>query len=373
MVGFFYNYKTDYFNNKGIIMRREGFSFTCLLIFTLILFLAGCSTEKEKIKVVEKKDQKFDEKILDDIDFYIRQGMPDKALKVIDKHPENTRLNEKKIFILYKKGQYSEVIELALELLDENQSVPAINTLAKVYYLTRNFTEFEKYSRLLNDSQRDDELSRMLESYDKMKKEGREDDQKNMVALIKKAAEHYKTRDYLDSILILKKILKEYNIIYEPGNISLLRDSYIYLAKASYKFNNIDDSIYYYRKALETDENSVQAMQGLGKLFLERGRNNKALEMFQKAWELTQDIEAFGNMGLCYMNMKEYQKALPILEEMYNLKKKDLNAMYNLFLCYFALDMDFELKNLGAQLLREAPVNSDIYDAVRTTLKEKML
>ncbi|PLX16362.1 MAG: hypothetical protein C0601_10355 [Candidatus Muiribacterium halophilum] len=354
-------------------MVREGFFFRFLIVLFCIFSLIGCSDEKQKDKVVENKKISFDKDIFKDIDFYIREGMPDKALKIIDKYPENKELLEKKIFILYKKGQYSKVVEIAKDLLDQEQSVSAINTLAKVFYLTRNFNEFEKYARLLNDEQTDEELRRMRESYQKIVKEGKEDDQKTMMKLVRKASEKYNSRDYLDCIMILKDVMKKYNIIYEPGNISVLRDSYIYLARASYKFNNIDDSIFYYRKALETDEKSVQAMQGLGKLFLERGRNNKALELFKESWKLTQDVESYGNMGLCYMNMKDYHKALPILEEMYNIKKKDLNAMYNLFLCYFALDMDFELKKLGTEILREAPVNSDIYDSVRTTLKEKML
>ncbi|MFW5782638.1 MAG: tetratricopeptide repeat protein, partial [Candidatus Muiribacteriaceae bacterium] len=193
-------------------------------------------------------------------------------------------------------------------------------------------------------------------------------EQKKAQDLLSESSEHYRKREYIEAELKLKRLIRKYDVIYNKQNRSMLRDIYFLLGRTGLKMNNKDDAIYYFKKAHETENTHSDTLLELGDIFFARERYQMALSYYRKAFELSKDIRTYGNIGICLINLNMYDDALGILKEVYTKEPDNLNAIYNLFICYHYLDNTGKAVEFGEMLIEKAPENSEISKNARNLI-----
>ncbi|MGM0607165.1 MAG: tetratricopeptide repeat protein [Candidatus Muiribacteriota bacterium] len=338
-----------------------------ILIISFLLFFLGCDNNtSENSQVKEEKTP-----VIEKVNSFIEEGELLKGLEIIPENTEKMPLIEKKLFIYYKTGKFEKALEIAEKIWQENQNLAGARKLSKIYYIQGNFKEFLKYFHLIPEEQRDSEILNMFENYNRILSAEKEEKNIELKEKFEDLISKYKRMHYNDCLSYARSILLDNQVIYEEENSKILKEIYVYSGLCSRKLNNFDDSIYYFKKALEVFPESSKALLNLGEIYFERGRTQLALDYFKSAWQASGDISIYGNVGLAYLNLGEYEKAKEVLEKVHNEKKNSITALYNLFLCYYNLDYLNELKETGEKLLQRAPKSSDIADSVRNVFNEK--
>ena len=70
-----------------------------------------------------------------------------------------------------------------------------------------------------------------------------------------------------------------------------------------------DAALFILDEILEKDENDFSALRQKGKIFVEMCQYEKALPYFEKAYELNKTPEYEGELGVCHYLLKQYDKA----------------------------------------------------------------
>lgn len=91
----------------------------------------------------------------------------------------------------------------------------------------------------------------------------------------------------------------------------------------------------FYEKAIKRDPSVAAAYLGMGVIFDERGEAERALEMYEKAWSLSQWNQHYlNNISYQYLRMKEYDKAIDKYTLLLNLQGNYLLTHYTISNAY---------------------------------------
>ncbi|MFA5479225.1 MAG: hypothetical protein WC002_02310 [Candidatus Muiribacteriota bacterium] len=342
--------------------KREG-NFFLILLFLFLIIISGCNSEKnENIETVNY------DKIISQVDQVISYGNLKKALELIPEKTDNRELKLKKIYIYLKSGDLEKAELLSKELVIDKNDIEAYKFLAKIYFIKKDLVNFNKYIVLVPESDFDNELRNMKSGYERNLKQQAAEEKEIMINQISEMIASFNSMHYFEALSTSKTILEKSEAIYKKENMNFLKEVYNYSGQASIKVNNTDNAIYYYRKSIETDEKNPEAYKALGDIFGTRGRTALSLEYYYKAYELTKDIELYGNIGATYIKLGQYNEAKPILEEVFRKTSGNINAMYNLFLCYYYLNLIRDMRSLGQMILDIVPPNSQIGISVSSVM-----
>lgn len=125
---------------------------------------------------------------------------------------------------------------------------------------------------------------------------------------------------------------KNYELASSEFNRSIQTDSdykqaYFGLGSISADQGKLDDAIKYYKKATDLDSNFSEAFNALGTVYARQQNWKEALKFFKKALEnklYTTPHVPYLNMGLVYMEMKEYDKAAEAFRESKRFVNQDI-------------------------------------------------
>ncbi|GAB4091863.1 tetratricopeptide repeat protein [Flaviaesturariibacter terrae] len=184
---------------------------------------------------------------------------------------------------------------LELEKLSD-QTSDTYNQLMTLSFNMRQFTDAVKYASLLKAV----------------------DPAAKVAYYIGKA--HYEDENYGEAIKFLNDAAKE-----DPTNAQV---PYM-VARAYADMNNNKLAIPYFLKAIELDPKNTRWMYETALIYYAMNDDKNSLKYFELAMEngIRQDNEFKENLAIAYLNNKEVDKGLAILEEMIKRRPADLNLL----------------------------------------------
>ncbi|MFT3823452.1 MAG: tetratricopeptide repeat protein [Chitinophagaceae bacterium] len=92
-----------------------------------------------------------------------------------------------------------------------------------------------------------------------------------------------------------------------------------------------------YEQAIERDSSKVNWMFEAGMVFYSIPDDKKAVEWFERAGAkgYPRNNEYLENLGNAYLNLKDYNKAMPLLQEALQRKPSDIELLYNVADAYY--------------------------------------
>jgi tetratricopeptide (TPR) repeat protein len=103
------------------------------------------------------------------------------------------------------------------------------------------------------------------------------------------------------------------------------------LALKNHQKNNIKEAQNLYNKILEIDPNYVIALNNIGVIFNELGKNQEAKEYFEKAIKINPNYaDAHHNLGIIFEELGESQKTISCFEKTIAINSNYTDAHYNL-------------------------------------------
>jgi tetratricopeptide (TPR) repeat protein len=115
-------------------------------------------------------------------------------------------------------------------------------------------------------------------------------------------------------------------------------DGWVNVARAQIQEGNMDDAEKFLRKALEVDPNLAKTHFFLGTALKSMGRYDEALEESRlAAAQYPRDRVVVNQIGRVLFLNREYSRAIEELQKVLKIDAEDLQAHYNLMLCYQGL------------------------------------
>ncbi|MFV9510678.1 tetratricopeptide repeat protein [Tepidibacillus sp. LV47] len=287
---------------------------------------------------------------------YFDDGLPEVAYRYIQKA---LNLNSKIPFYHYQKGLYAfemgnikEALESFQEAIKLDPAEPLYHlALGEAYYSLGQFEEaLEEYDEVLkkNSEQEEalylkglllvqmgdlDEGIRYLKKVAKMQPE-------NIELMISLVDAYERNHDHTKAQAVLKKILQidEY---YLPA-LKRLGEIYIYqkewqkakeilnkaleidpddltlqvmYAKILKTYGDVKEAIQQYELIHQNAPYEEEICENLGDLYLKAGEVEKAIQCYEKQLEIVQDPKILNQLAACYAEIKDYQKALSMIEQ----------------------------------------------------------
>ena len=182
-----------------------------------------------------------------------------------------------------------------IEYLTEGNYTEALNYFEKSLEIDQNLPECNYYKGLTNQLLSKFEIS--LESFD---------------IELSLNANHINSLIAKGTSLCLlsrkEEGIKEYNKVLElePNNIQALLNKSI----ALHDLNKTDEALDCINKLIEIDNNNYLPYLTKGNILAKNGQNAEAIENYKLSLEKNNiSTQALYNMGICYLNMKDYQQA----------------------------------------------------------------
>jgi len=105
--------------------------------------------------------------------------------------------------------------------------------------------------------------------------------------------------------------------------------------------DQINEAIYMFNQAIQTDPKYYKAHYNLGYIYLIQEKPNMALAEFKKATKYKDDFSyGYYNMGCAYLMLKDYRNAKYNFFRALDLKNTDPNIYYNLAYSYKMLNKE---------------------------------
>ncbi|MBI9038921.1 MAG: tetratricopeptide repeat protein [Bacteroidales bacterium] len=164
-----------------------------------------------------------------------------------------------------------------------------------------------------------------------------------------------------DSI-VLNRIILNYDLAYQNGEFdywSLYGIGYSYL-----KQNKVEESIPYFKKSIELNENYPSSYYNLAYAYLTINEREKAIEYAKKALELYVYIDhksdAAKMIGVIYTELNDFQNALKYYRVADSINPNNYNVLHSLLALEVKMETN-EYKNKTTQFFMFAPGNPTIY------------
>ncbi len=155
---------------------------------------------------------------------------------------------------------------------------------------------------------------------------------------------------------------------YTAGENALL--SSIYLLKKDW-----DKAIAYAEKAVEQSPNRAGVHTVLGYALRSSGQYDEAISSLKKAIQLNpvKNINRLDGLAWAYLFSKQYEKAIPIWNEILERNSEYMYAYVGLTMAYWLNGSDDQAREAARQVLRVNPKFSVDYFEKRSTVKDKAL
>ena len=123
-------------------------------------------------------------------------------------------------------------------------------------------------------------------------------------------------------------------------------EAWALLAQAKYRWGEIEDSIYEYKKAIKLKPNEPDYYFELGGVYESEQRWKEAVDNYQKASKINPSTSMYrAAIGQVYLRLEMYNEAIPILEDC--VREEPQNGTYNWFLAMAYNDL--LVKSIGAE------------------------
>jgi tetratricopeptide (TPR) repeat protein len=145
-----------------------------------------------------------------------------------------------------------------------------------------------------------------------------------------------------------------------------------YIGKSYEKQNNINNAIYYYKKALNTEKELVAAWYNLGLLYARQNRFNEAINFFEMATRLDKKFAfAYYNLANVFLMQNKYQAAIDNYNSAINLNSDLAPAYFNLAYIYNKINQKEASLKYYEKYLALNPEDSEAQDIIKT-LKQQI-
>ncbi len=155
-----------------------------------------------------------------------------------------------------------------------------------------------------------------------------------------------------------KSITNQANVLYAENNITnafnlilsipeeeRTAQNWLLLGNLLQDQGKIDEAIFMYNKAIQTDEAYYKAYYNLGNIYLQDGRPNMSIEQYKKVIKLRPEYAyAHYNLGCAYIKLGKYNKAKYELLTAIDLKNTVADFHYNLAYVYKKLNKEKSAK-----------------------------
>ncbi len=116
-------------------------------------------------------------------------------------------------------------------------------------------------------------------------------------------------------------------------------DAYRWMAKIFSAHQAYDTALYFINKAIKYEPNNLKIKGERGDINYKKGHYFRARTDYQKLVDAKQDkLETKYKLGVCYVEMRQPQKAIPILKEVYQKDSLNYKHSYSLGLAYKKLN-----------------------------------
>ncbi|MCH9743369.1 MAG: tetratricopeptide repeat protein [Gammaproteobacteria bacterium] len=303
---------------------------------------------------------------------------------------------------LYQQGKLSEALQLYLEILNEDpqqadiihmianthirmqQPEQALSYIEKAIALQpRNAIFYNTLGRVYAASNKNDENQKTAEStYQKALEidpkcietynnlawlyfsQNKLDD---ATALLRKALEinphHYPSLYYLGQLLLNnqqpKEAVKYFNqcINQDPRGVELNHK----LGLAFFHTKQYENAIHYFRITLMLDLEHIDANYNLANAFLQINKTELSLNYFLKQLEIKPSLECHMNIGLLYVDLKEYSDAEKHFLQALEFDPHDLSAHLNLGSLHLKFDHTHKALHHYQEVIKLEPDNLPVH------------
>ncbi len=139
---------------------------------------------------------------------------------------------------------------------------------------------------------------------------------------IRSAFASYQAGNLKEAELICRKVLIE-----QPDNADVLR----LLGAICYQLKNYDPAKYYFKKAIQIDNQDPISYYNLGILLHEKGYLEEAIRYYEKANEINSNIAEINyNLGVAFQEKEEFDRAISYYQKTLKLNPRYADAYYNL-------------------------------------------
>ena len=129
--------------------------------------------------------------------------------------------------------------------------------------------------------------------------------------------------------------------------------------------NQLDESYKYISKAISIEPNHEYVQFCMGRILYAREEYEDAKIYLIRAVEQNPDIETQNTLALTYFQLKEYEQALKIFQNIDAKRPQNISILMEIAKCYEALnDKDSALKYLD-KVVNIFPDNEDAHEMIR--------
>lgn len=148
-------------------------------------------------------------------------------------------------------------------------------------------------------------------------------------------------------------------------------DSYLSTGTRSLEAGQLDTAILNFSKAVELDNKSAAAYNGLASAYQRLDKIEVAINKFTKAIELNPSYkEAYFGRGICYLRASEYDKGIADLGQLIKLDKNNADAYYYRAQAYLTKgDYAKSMEDIQMAEKLGKVVDREILESVKTGLK----
>lgn len=194
---------------------------------------------------------------------------------------------------------------------EKEQKIKSYFWLLRLYSIKHDWVKYEETKRILfsdkelenipDDNKLDVLLTDKMEDYIKQ------------INRRLHSGDHWLVIDELKSMIKLQKLIKGPNCE-DAVLLTKLAEAYIAIGESDLALN-----IFYRVKDLDNvPKNAAIALAGIGKVYMKKGEYQRAIGAFQKSFEYDHDIRMLSSQASAYFQLKEYDKAIQIYNEILN-------------------------------------------------------
>lgn len=132
-----------------------------------------------------------------------------------------------------------------------------------------------------------------------------------------------------------------YKLLIDKSEAQRSDEDWLMLGNILQDKEKIDEAIYMFKKAIETNPKFYKAHYNLGYIYLAQDKPNMALTEFKKAVKYKPDFSyGYYNIGCAYLKLKQYGTARYNFFKALDLKANEPNIYYNIAYTYKMLNKE---------------------------------
>ncbi len=169
--------------------------------------------------------------------------------------------------------------------------------------------------------------------------------------LLKEAFLSYEEDNLYDAAVYLETVLE-----IDGNNMRAL----LMLSKIYSSVSNYERALEYCEKAYRNYSDELEVIFVMGYLYQEMGKNKKALTYYEKYIEKEKNYHVYLNMGICYMDLKYYNKAHEMIDNAIEMNNENPDGYFDKAEC-FIRKREFNMAMEIYEKLKKMEIVEDYY------------